>query len=314
MKSTLFIFLILLYSCALKKAEPPKPSNSVVRNEKRVKKISLKIKKVPINLGTAKAVQYQLPKKYKVESIKCENIGDIVFEQEAKNIRFFMPIPYKFQEQQSTCHLKLVKIKKKIPFLIAKVVPVDYPTRKLNVAKKHVDLSKENLERWLKEKAKQEEVYSTPHKTIQFQNPFIRPLKSKVTSNFGYKRVFNNKKDSWHSGTDLRAAIGTPIPSANRGIVRFAGELFFNGGTVILDHGMGIYTMYCHLSKVLVQEGEILPQGAIIAKSGNTGRSTGPHLHWGTKVNGHWVDSLSMVDATESFFRLINPKKKTNKL
>ena len=147
----------------------------------------------------------------------------------------------------------------------------------------------------VKREARQEEIYKSPHRLAQFSEPFMRPLKTKITSNFGYKRVFNNKKDSWHSGTDLRAAIGTKIPAANRGIVRFAGELFFNGGTVILDHGLGVYTMYCHLSKVLVQEGEVVPKGAIIAKSGNTGRSTGPHLHWGTKVNGYWVDSISMV-------------------
>lgn len=302
MKICLIALIALLTSCSTKKPvakKTTKPKRERPAPKKR--KIVLPKEKVTIALGTTKLVQYKIPEPLKVQKISCEKVGEIQFEQRDEQLIFFLPAPYKFEATSYQCHLEVAKQTQAFHFLSVSIEPVKYPTKQLNVAKKHVELSEKNIQRWLKEKAKQDEIYSTPHPMAQFTSPFKRPLRSKITSQFGYKRVFNNKKDSWHSGTDMRAAIGTSIPAANRGIVRFAGELFFNGGTVILDHGLGVYTMYCHLSKVLVQEGEVIPLGGEIAKSGNTGRSTGPHLHWGTRVNGHWVDSLSIVKESELY-------------
>lgn len=296
MRLLIILFLFFFSSCSSSNKNQSKanPKKDYVRN--KIPKVLLKNTKISIPIGTSRLVRYKIPKPLTITKISCIDVGNIVFNQNDDRLLFFIGVPYNFTHDKFKCTLKIKGRNKIFEFLKVNVTPVKYPLKKLNVAKKHVELSEENIQRWLKEKARQEEIYKSPHRLAQFSEPFMRPLKTKITSNFGYKRVFNNKKDSWHSGTDLRAAIGTKIPAANRGIVRFAGELFFNGGTVILDHGLGVYTMYCHLSKVLVQEGEVVPKGAIIAKSGNTGRSTGPHLHWGTKVNGYWVDSISMVE------------------
>jgi murein DD-endopeptidase MepM/ murein hydrolase activator NlpD len=296
MQIRLILLAIFFISCSTTQKE--KASKTAIKNAKRKKvaKVTLIPKKITIPLGTTKLVKYKLPKTLPITKIECIDVGEIVFNQNKRELIFFVGVPYKFTHKKFNCALNVKGRTNTFEFLKVAVSPVQYPTRQLQVPKKHVDLSEANVKRWLKEKARQEEIYGTPKKLAQFTEPFMRPLKSKITSQFGYKRVFNNKKDAWHSGTDLRAAIGTKIPATNRGIVRYAGDLFFNGGTVILDHGLGVYTMYCHLSKVLVQEGEIVPKGSIIAKSGNTGRSTGPHLHWGTKVNGHWIDSLSIVE------------------
>lgn len=178
--------------------------------------------------------------------------------------------------------------------------PVSYPTKKLNVPKKYVDLSPKDLARWKREKKLKEKIFSSRINTPYFHGPFIRPLSSKVTSPFGHRRVFNNQRDSWHKGTDFRAPIGTQVRSTHRGIVRFAGEFYFDGKAVIIEHGMGVFSLYCHLSEILVNSGDMPSQGSIIAKTGNTGRSTGPHLHWGMRVNGHWVN-------TSSFFPVPGP-------
>lgn len=180
-----------------------------------------------------------------------------------------------------------------------KVRPYEYPSNRLNVPKKHIDLSEADTKRWLLEKEELERVYteSILEKSL-FSKPFIRPLGSKVTSVYGTKRVFNDKKESWHSGVDFRARRPTPIPVANDGKVVFTGDLFFNGKTVIVDHGLGIMTLYCHLSKIQSNAGEMVKQGEVIGVSGNTGRSSGPHLHWGVRIHGNWVDGLSLIEET----------------
>jgi murein DD-endopeptidase MepM/ murein hydrolase activator NlpD len=94
---------------------------------------------------------------------------------------------------------------------------------------------------------------------------------------------------------DYKAAVGDEIFSSNAGKIILARNLFFSGNTVIIDHGMGILTVYMHMSKLLVQLGDYVPQLSLLGLAGSTGRVTGPHLHWGVKVNGHWIDGLTLL-------------------
>ena len=177
--------------------------------------------------------------------------------------------------------------------------------------KKYTKLSDEDLMRWKGEVKVLNEVYkNTRDREKLFSKPFIRPLKSKITARYGNRRTFNNTTQSYHSGTDFRARTPTPIPSANDGQVVYAGFLLFNGGTVIVDHGMGILTMYCHFSKVSVDKGDMVKQGEVLGLSGNTGRSNAPHLHWGVKVSGNWVDGLHFLD--EQFNALVSDYKRSS--
>ena len=100
--------------------------------------------------------------------------------------------------------------------------------------------------------------------------------------------------DCSNTGADLKAATGTPILAANAGKVLLIGDFFFNGKSVFVDHGMGVLTMYLHLSEISVTEGQLLERGEIVGLAGATGRVTGPHLHWGARVGGARVDPFSL--------------------
>ncbi len=124
---------------------------------------------------------------------------------------------------------------------------------------------------------------------------FGLPLDSEITSPFGAFRVLNAGIETRHTGWDQRAPSGTPIHAMASGIVAFAGRLEIRGDVVILDHGLGVYTLYAHLSAALVTAGEQVDAGQVIGLSGNSGRSSGPHLHWDVLVEGQWVDGLEFV-------------------
>ena len=95
---------------------------------------------------------------------------------------------------------------------------------------------------------------------------------------------------------DLRGAAGTPVKATNRGRITLTDEHFFSGRSVVIDHGGEILSMYFHLEKILVQSGEIVEKGQVIGLVGSTGRASGPHLHWGVRLNGVRIDPLVLLD------------------
>ena len=123
--------------------------------------------------------------------------------------------------------------------------------------------------------------------------PDIRP-------ELGLRRVINGLKRAPHNGVDLKAELGTEILAANHGRVVLRDEFFFSGKTLVLDHGGGLYTMYFHLNEFQAAEGANVHKGEVIGKVGMTGRVTGPHLHWGARLQGARVDPLALLKAAET--------------
>lgn len=176
-----------------------------------------------------------------------------------------------------------------------RIVEGNYKKEALRVAPRHVKPSPKNLKRIKAEKKEIRRIYTSSSDTRLWYGNFIKPLTSNITSVFGTQRLFNGELQSYHRGTDLRAKTGTPIYASNSGIVRLAKNLFYSGNIIIVDHGKGIFTNYAHLSKIDVKAGQHIARGDQFGLSGATGRVSGPHLHWGVKINGAYVDPLQFM-------------------
>ncbi|MBI4961524.1 MAG: M23 family metallopeptidase [Desulfovibrio sp.] len=184
-----------------------------------------------------------------------------------------------------------------------KVTPVEFPEQRLSLPSKMVTPSKENLARIKRE---QEQINAalaviSPRKFWSF--PFRRPVPGEVTSAFGLKRILNGQPRNPHSGIDFNAQTGDPVLAANQGKVILTGDFYFNGKSVFVDHGQGVITMYFHLSRIDVGYGQHVERGQTIAQVGSTGRSTGPHLHFGMKILGQAVDPMPLFTAGGPFDR-----------
>jgi len=184
-----------------------------------------------------------------------------------------------------------------------KVVPKDYEAEYLKVDMKKIKLNAKDQKRADAEQIILNRLYASSADNFYFTSPFQEPMNSFKTSIYGKKRVYNNHKKGQHLGIDYRAAIGEKVPAANRGKVVLARDLFYTGWTVLIDHGLEVFTNYGHLSKTLVKEGTIVEKGDVIGLSGNTGRTSGPHLHWGVKIQGQYVDGMSLVEETQKSFK-----------
>ena len=170
------------------------------------------------------------------------------------------------------------------------IAPKRYSEQQLKVSPRTVDLSPEDLARYERERAHQETVIATFSQPLPPSLRMRVPVPGRKSSSFGLRRVFNGQARNPHSGMDIAAGTGTPVLAPLPGRVIDVGDYFFNGGTVWLDHGGGLLSMYCHLSAMDAQTGEVLPAGARLGAVGATGRVTGPHLHWGVMLNRTMVD------------------------
>ena len=171
----------------------------------------------------------------------------------------------------------------------------DFPAKKLWVKEEFVKPPAEVQERIRREAEILEIVYSVSSGKWLGEGLFERPHPGEMSPNFGEKRIYNNVPRSTHSGVDIAAPHGSPVRASNSGRVVLARDLYFSGKTVIIDHGLGLFTFYCHFSRLRVSRGDMVKKGAVIALAGSTGRSTGPHLHWGVRLSGSRVDPSSLL-------------------
>jgi murein DD-endopeptidase MepM/ murein hydrolase activator NlpD len=167
------------------------------------------------------------------------------------------------------------------------------PLEKLTLPPRMVTPSTADQKRIARENALLKSVFS--ERTERLWTTFERPVAEPVSSVFGKRRLMNGKSRSPHSGTDFRSPEGTPVGTVSNGRVAFVDNLFYTGKTVVVDHGEGLFSLYAHLSKVMVEEGHELLAGDVLGEVGSTGRSTGAHLHLSVKLLGERVDPLSLL-------------------
>jgi murein DD-endopeptidase MepM/ murein hydrolase activator NlpD len=171
----------------------------------------------------------------------------------------------------------------------------DYPEQHLDVARKFTELSKTDLARHERERAATRAVLARVTSPPEWPLPLDRPVAGRVTSDFGLRRFFNGEAKKPHSGVDLAGARGTPVLACADGVVTLADDHFFSGRSVYVDHGAGVQSMYFHFTEIHVEPGQLVKRGEMLGTVGDSGRVTGPHLHWGLSVLGQLVDPLPLV-------------------
>jgi hypothetical protein len=172
----------------------------------------------------------------------------------------------------------------------------DFPVKKLWVKEEFVTPPPEVEERIRWEAELVDSIYGLMTSRWLGEGDFRLPHDGKMAPNFGERRIYNNIPRSTHSGVDISAPFGGSVRAANSGRVVLARDLYFSGQTVILDHGLGLFTYYCHFSRLKVQRGDSVRKGDVIGLIGSTGRSTGPHLHWAAKILRSRVDPLALLN------------------
>jgi len=174
--------------------------------------------------------------------------------------------------------------------LAFEVVDKKYDEQRLQVDPRHVDPPAEDLKRIDAERGRIEAALGAYTASLTPVWRLPAPVPGTRSSSFGLRRFFNGQSRNPHTGMDIAAAAGTPIKNPAPGRVLDTGDFFFNGQTVFVDHGQGLVTIYCHLSRIDVKPGEMVSAGQTLGLVGATGRVTGPHLHWGVAVNRAMVD------------------------
>src|SRR6476661_7031458 len=165
----------------------------------------------------------------------------------------------------------------------------------LTLPKDKVDLDEESLTRVKAEQASVRTVLEAVSERRLWAGNFLRPVEGPVTGAFGRQRIINGQAKNPHNGEDIAAPLGADVVAMNDGVVCLTADHFFSGKGVFVDHGLGLYSMYFHLSEVSVKEGDAVMRGQVIGKVGASGRATGPHLHWGVNLNGARVNPLALL-------------------
>lgn len=175
------------------------------------------------------------------------------------------------------------------------VLPHAFPTRTLTVDDAYVNPPAEVTERIAREAEELAKLWTESSPERLWSGTFERPVPQESNSAFGSRSVFNGQARSPHSGADFLSPAGTPIHAPNAGRVMLARDLYFSGNTVIIDHGLGLFSQFAHMSKIGVEPGQTVTSGQVVGEVGATGRVTGAHLHWAVRLTGARIDPLSLL-------------------
>lgn len=200
------------------------------------------------------------------------------------------PYPLEFEAQGTSGN----RYRKRVRITVA---DGRFPEQRLKLPKGMVDLDAKTLARVRREQKAIAGIWKKWQAGPYWWQAFVPPLEGTpdVTSEFGLRRILNGQPRNPHSGVDFRASFGTPVRASNGGLVVYTGELFFNGKSVILHHGGGLFTMYFHLQGYQVETGQEVAKGEVLGWVGATGRATGPHLHWGANLRGVRFDPRGLL-------------------
>ena len=187
---------------------------------------------------------------------------------------------------------------------IVETLDKQYPEERITITdQEQVSPSEDSLKRIRRESALMREAYGRFSAQPKDLLPIIQPIEGRTSGVFGSRRFFNDQPRNPHSGIDWAAPTGTPIKNPAPGTVVVTGEFFFNGKTVMIDHGGGFISMMCHLDQIDVEVDQILERGEIIGTVGTTGRSTGPHLHWSVSLGGIRTDPAVFIERLNALER-----------
>ena len=195
------------------------------------------------------------------------------------------PLRVTIQTKQATDHLSYS----------IDIIKENYTVQHLKLPKNKVDLNAKTLKRVRLEQKEMSAAFLHIGRQPLWESAFLEPVNGTVTGRFGSRRIINGQKKRPHSGEDIAAPKGTPVLAVNTGTVVAAVDHFFSGKGVIIDHGVGLFSMYFHLSEINVKNGQTLHKGETLGKVGATGRATGPHLHWGIRLNGARVNPYALT-------------------
>jgi len=223
---------------------------------------SLDISDSTITNGRTALIVFDKEKDIEYDSLIVDKSHYSVFNHPSQSERMYVLFPVSYYEKPSTKKVELVYTKsdKKLSkFLFFKIEDGKYQQEKIEVQKSKVNPKSEAVKnRITKEYAEAMKIYNTITPKNYVNSKYIVPMQSKITSSFGKARVYNSTLNGYHSGTDFRAKIGTPIVASNTGKVVLAQDRFYSGNSIILDHGQGIYTCYYHLNEFKVKKGDIV--------------------------------------------------------
>ena len=241
--------------------------------------------------------------------INEENISEVKLTFDKQNINFnenpfeknsfyaLLPISYYQSYGKNRIIISYFKDNKKtFKGVDLEIVDGNYKSEVINVKPSIFKPDKSREQRTKQEYEEAMKVYNSSSSKIYWNEEFIYPLNSPITSDFGTKRVYNGQLKSYHGGTDFKAKDNTPIIASNSGIVRIAANRFYAGNSIVIDHGHGVYSCYFHLNKMNFKVGDFINKGEVLGLSGSTGRITGPHLHFTFRINGIQVNPLQAID------------------
>jgi murein DD-endopeptidase MepM/ murein hydrolase activator NlpD len=234
----------------------------------------------------------------KVTFLDKKNINFNFFKNPFDENQYYSLIPVSYYKAAKNYKIivSYIKNEKKVfKSIKLRVKKGTYKSEAINVKPSIFKPPKQRVQRTKEEYTQAMRIYNSVSKKIHWESKFIYPMNTKITSPFGTKRLYNGQLKSFHTGTDFRAKVGTPIYASNSGIVKISSNRFYSGNSIVIDHGQGIFSCYFHLNKMDFKVGDFIKRGEIIGLSGATGRITGPHLHFSFRINGTQVDPLQAI-------------------